>query len=306
MPDLSATDTIPKQRPRRERVAAWTPPVLPLAVLSGFLVMLTTVVVALDLSVRWLWIAIAEAVLVLLGWLGGWLFRRAIAGSDLVRRWQAWEDGLGLVVLVPIAVVVAGWSIWRLGNQQWGWLALAATLAAISVAAVATRRPSAEAPLIVLNATAPEPLADFQQVSLPWDLAPAQPTVTGEFSVWLRLTKLVEFRPPANPIATWVAGEAGQERPAWARVIVATWSAIALTSSQVPLRWWPRWRSCGLRISSARTHQAHWTHPRRAPPGQAVELSSEAGEGDTALQPPTAAVNWVDEGCCRQWTPFRN
>lgn len=199
MPDLSATDTIPKQRPRRERVAAWTPPVLPLAVLSGFLVMLTTVVVALDLSVRWLWIAIAEAVLVLLGWLGGWLFRRAIAGSDLVRRWQAWEDGLGLVVLVPIAVVVAGWSIWRLGNQQWGWLALAATLAAISVAAVATRRPSAEAPLIVLNATAPEPLADFQQVSLPWDLAPAQPAVTGEVSVWLRLTKLAEFRPPTNP-----------------------------------------------------------------------------------------------------------
>lgn len=205
MTDVTATTAAPEQgeggakkQPEgfRARLAPYAPPLVPmLLALLGCLLVVHLLLPLLKVDLPWYLVSLMDIVVVAAVGVGSWFFRHEYLDSHFWKRWAPWEVPFGtLVVAVVICVmgVVAMLGLFR--HLQWLGFALSVAVIGFAAVVVARKRPARRPDSVVAPGETPEPLEDYQRISMAWSLDPGLPDVHGEASIWIKKATVEEFR----------------------------------------------------------------------------------------------------------------
>ena len=187
----------------RGRLAWSLPPLWPVVLGLWVVVCLHIILAALDRSPGPPAVWIIDSCVIAVAAAAGWFLRRVSRRTSRASFWQRTEDPLGTrpaaITLVLATAGVIG--VTRSSSAWWAFDAGAVVASAIAVA-VATSR-STDPPIDVIpHGEQPERVQDYLRITLPWDLAPALPDLSGEIGLWIRRKAVQEFR-DKNPGTMW-------------------------------------------------------------------------------------------------------
>jgi hypothetical protein len=187
-----------------------------MAVLLPLLPVSLVVLDVLDADATDLDIVLGQALAVAAVVAGSVYVRRNVRGTSSGAAWEAWEDGRGTTVAVPLTylvltlAVLTHWTDWLL----WTTLVLG-LMAGVTVQVAAWRRTSPEPRLVVPDQQSPEPKDDHELVTLEWSLEEVRQGLKGQVGTWIRLSEVKGYRPPTNPQTKWQPRPSGGARPAF-------------------------------------------------------------------------------------------